>query len=70
MAFCCCGDNFWYLSNSYPIYGYIERKFEPPCCFSRAGSGCYPPCNETALQDQTGFRKIHVESELKSNIMK
>ena len=45
MAFCCCGDNFWYLSNSYPIYGYIERKFEPPCCFSRAGSGCYPPCN-------------------------
>ena len=45
MAFCCCGDNFWYLSNSYPIYGYIQSKFEPPCCFSRAGSGCYPPCN-------------------------
>jgi hypothetical protein len=24
----------------------------------------------TAVLDQTGFRKIHVESELKSNIMK
>ena len=43
MAFCCCGDNFWYLSNSYPIYGYIERKFAPPCCYG--APSCSPSCN-------------------------
>ena len=72
MAFCCCGDNFWYLSNSYPIYGYIESKFEPPCCFSQAGSGCYTPCNGDGIagpdwvpKDSCGIRTQIKYSEIK-----